>query len=45
MEEALVYIVKGYEGDGAGIDRDVALIEESMSGMGTKDEKLSTFRY
>lgn len=40
MKDALLFIVEGVEGDGTGIERDAKLIEESMKGMGTKDERL-----
>lgn len=40
MKDALLFIAEGVEGDGQGIERDAALIEESMKGMGTKDERL-----
>ncbi|KIJ49217.1 hypothetical protein M422DRAFT_45131 [Sphaerobolus stellatus SS14] len=40
MEDALLYIALGYENDGTGVHRDVELIENSMKGFGTKDERL-----
>lgn len=40
MQDALLFIVRGYEGDGHGIDRDVEYLEASMKGLGTKDERL-----
>ncbi|GAC93705.1 hypothetical protein PHSY_001270 [Pseudozyma hubeiensis SY62] len=40
MQDALRYIVDGAEHDGQGITRDARLLEDSMKGMGTKDERL-----
>ncbi|PWY98369.1 Annexin [Testicularia cyperi] len=40
MRDALRYIVDGAENDGTGIARDARLLEDSMKGMGTKDERL-----
>ncbi|KAL9937040.1 hypothetical protein V8E36_004275 [Tilletia maclaganii] len=40
FEDALLYVVLGAEGGGAGIERDAKLIEDAMAGMGTKDELL-----
>lgn len=41
MEDALLYIVATVEGQGPyGIERDAHLLEASMAGMGTKDERL-----
>ncbi|PWN53434.1 Annexin [Violaceomyces palustris] len=40
MEDALRFIVDGVEADGRGVERDARLIEDSMKGMGTKDERL-----
>ena len=40
MEDALRFIAEGAENDGRGVTRDARLIEESMKGMGTKDERL-----
>ncbi|KAN0060017.1 hypothetical protein ACQY0O_007990 [Thecaphora frezii] len=40
MEDALRYIVDGAEGDGRGLERDARLLEDSMKGFGTKDERL-----
>ncbi|KAF8510999.1 hypothetical protein BU17DRAFT_97597 [Hysterangium stoloniferum] len=41
MKSALRFIATGVENDGDGIYRDVELLEDSMKGLGTKDEKLS----
>jgi annexin A7/11 len=41
MDEALQFVAKGAEGDGYGVHREVELLEESMKGAGTKDERLS----
>lgn len=41
MGKALDFVARGVEGDGYGVHRDVELIEESMKGFGTKDERLS----
>ncbi|CDR87406.1 related to annexin XIV [Sporisorium scitamineum] len=41
MKNALRYIVDGAEQDGQGITRDARLLEDSMKGMGTKDERLA----
>jgi annexin A7/11 len=40
MRAGLSYLVKAYENDGQGVARDVEYLEEAMSGMGTKDERL-----
>lgn len=40
MKSGLLYLVKAYENDGQGIARDVEYLEDAMSGMGTKDERL-----
>ncbi|GAK65469.1 annexin a4 [Moesziomyces antarcticus] len=40
MRDALRYIVDGVENDGQGVTRDARLLEDSMKGMGTKDERL-----
>lgn len=40
MRDGLRFVVDGAMGDGNGIERDAALIEESMKGFGTKDERL-----
>lgn len=40
MQDGLYYIARGAEMDGRGVVRDVELLEASMSGMGTKDERL-----
>ncbi len=40
MRDALRYIVDGAENDGQGVARDARLLEDSMKGMGTKDERL-----
>lgn len=40
MKDALIYIARYAEADGQGVQRDAEMIEESMSGMGTKDERL-----
>ncbi|EST09621.2 Annexin repeat [Kalmanozyma brasiliensis GHG001] len=40
MKDALRYIVDGAEHDGQGVTRDARLLEDSMKGMGTKDERL-----
>ncbi|KAJ1598702.1 hypothetical protein NDA14_007318 [Ustilago hordei] len=40
MRDALRYIVDGAENDGQGVTRDARLLEDSMKGMGTKDERL-----
>lgn len=40
MKDALLQVARGAEHDGAGVYRDTELIEESMAGMGTKDERL-----
>lgn len=40
MKSGLLYLVKAYENDGQGIARDVEYLENAMSGMGTKDERL-----
>lgn len=40
MKDALRYIVDGAENDGQGVTRDARLLEDSMKGMGTKDERL-----
>ncbi|KAF8587615.1 Annexin [Ramaria rubella] len=40
MDAALRFVASGTEGDGYGVHRDVDMIEESMHGMGTKDERL-----
>jgi annexin A7/11 len=41
MKDALLYIANGVEKDGWGVERDARLIEASMAGMGTKDERLA----
>lgn len=40
MKDALRFIADGAEWDGHGVHRDATLLEESMKGMGTKDERL-----
>ena len=40
MQDGLYYIARGAEMDGQGVVRDVELLEASMAGMGTKDERL-----
>lgn len=41
MEDALLYITEAVEGNAPiAVQRDAALLEESMKGMGTKDERL-----
>lgn len=40
MQDGLYYIARGAEMDGRGVVRDVELLEASMAGMGTKDERL-----
>lgn len=40
MRDSLLYIAQGAEGDGRGVNRDVEMLEASMSGAGTKDERL-----
>jgi len=45
MKSGLLYLVKAYENDGQGIARDVEYLEDAMSGMGTKDERLYVFSY
>ena len=41
MDEALQFIASSTESDGYGVHRDTDMLEESMKGMGTKDEHLS----
>jgi hypothetical protein len=41
MDQALQFVAKGAQDDGYGVHRDVEMIEKAMSGMGTKDERLS----
>ncbi|KAL1407457.1 Annexin C1 [Vanrija albida] len=41
MKEALLHVAQGAENDGQGVFRDVQYLEAAMSGMGTKDERLS----
>ena len=41
MDEALQFVASGAESDGYGVHRDADMLEESMKGMGTKDECLS----
>jgi annexin A7/11 len=45
MKSGLLYLVKAYENDGQGIARDVEYLEDAMSGMGTKDERLYVQMY
>ena len=40
MQDGLYYIARGAEMDGQGVVRDTELLEMSMKGMGTKDERL-----
>lgn len=40
MRDGLVFIARYAENDGQGVVRDAAMLEESMAGMGTKDERL-----
>jgi annexin A7/11 len=40
MRDGLLYIVKGAESDGQGVERDVEYIMAAMEGMGTKDERM-----
>jgi len=40
MDAALQFVASGAEGDGYGVQRDAEMLEESMRGMGTKDERL-----
>ena len=41
MDEALQFVTSGTESNGYGVHRDANMLEESMKGMGTKDEHLS----
>lgn len=41
MKEGLLYIARGAEQDGQGVYRDAQMLDESMAGMGTKDERLT----
>ena len=45
MGQALQFVARGAEDDGHGVFRDVEMIEEAMSGIGTKDERLSKSTY
>lgn len=40
MQDGLYYIARAAEMDGRGVVRDVELLQASMAGMGTKDERL-----
>lgn len=40
MKDALLYIAEGAKRDGRGVWRDAKLLERSMAGLGTKDERL-----
>jgi annexin A7/11 len=40
MRDALLYLVRYFEDGGNGIQRDAAMLDDAMSGMGTKDERL-----
>ncbi|WVQ79406.1 hypothetical protein IAT38_001503 [Cryptococcus sp. DSM 104549] len=40
MRDGLYFIARAYEVDGDGVARDAELLQEAMSGMGTKDERL-----
>ena len=40
MRDGLHYIARGAEMDGQGVTRDVELLEASMEGLGTKDERM-----
>lgn len=40
MQDGLYYIARAAEMDGRGIVRDTEVLESSMEGMGTKDERL-----
>ncbi|ORX37898.1 hypothetical protein BD324DRAFT_623703 [Kockovaella imperatae] len=40
MRDALHYIARGAEMDGQGVSRDAELLEASMAGAGTKDERM-----
>jgi len=41
MRDALMYIARGAEADGQGIQRDADMLEAAMAGAGTKDERLT----
>ena len=41
MDEALQFVASGAESDGYGVHRDADMLEASMKGIGTKDERLS----
>lgn len=41
MKDALLYIAEAAERDGQGVERDAIMLERAMSGMGTKDERLT----
>jgi hypothetical protein len=41
MRDALMYIARGAEADGRGIQRDADMLEAAMAGAGTKDERLT----
>ncbi len=40
MKDALLYIAEGAKREGRGVWRDAKLMERSMAGLGTKDERL-----
>ena len=40
MQDGLYYIARAAEMDGRGVVRDTEVLESSMEGMGTKDERL-----
>ena len=41
MRDALMYIARGAEADGQGIQLDADMLEAAMAGAGTKDERLT----
>jgi annexin A7/11 len=40
MRDGLYHVVRKFEVDGDGVQRDVESLEAAMSGMGTKDERM-----
>jgi annexin A7/11 len=43
MRDGLYHVVRKFEGDGDGVQRDAEGLERSMAGAGTKDERMYVY--